>query len=322
MSKESICTKNTIQPCIMSLLSPSAEPVEPNVTTDNIEATFQSVKHKKRKRSCKSGDQMDSNPNKKTLTKTPDKMSDSNSNQQEVVGKGVELSPELKELEKRLNTSMLININKCIAEALQPIKDSIDKIVNSSEKIDHQDTEIKCLSAENATLKSQITELQNDVSSIKSKLHQLENKSLENNLIFRGIGECLNETEDALKDSIHRCITDTFNLQDEHNRLSAARSCVIRKCKRLGRPNPHSPRPISVEFENRRDADAILEYKYYLAKGVFVDKEYCVETERKRRILRPILKAAKMKPELRYKSHMEFDKLVIDGRRYGTRRSR
>ena len=171
MSKESICIKNTIQPCITSLLLPSAEPVEPNVTTDNIEATFQSVKHKKRKRSRKSGDHMDSNPNKKSLTKTPDKMSDTDSNQQEAVGKGVELSPELKELEKRLNTSMLININKCIAEALQPIKDSIDKIVNSSKKIDRQDTEIKCLSDENATLKSQVTDLQNDVSSIKSKLH-------------------------------------------------------------------------------------------------------------------------------------------------------
>ena len=136
---------------------------------------------------------------------------------------------------------MLININKCIAEALKLIKDSIEKIVNSSAKIDHQDTEIKCLTTENATLKSQVTELQNDVSSIKSKLHQLENKSLENNLIFKGIGECLNETEDALKDSIHQCIADTFNFHDEHNRLSAARSCAIRKCKRLGRPNPHRP---------------------------------------------------------------------------------
>ena len=48
----------------------------------------------------------------------------------------VELSPELKELEKRLNTSMLININKSIAEALKPIKDSIDKIVKSSSLID------------------------------------------------------------------------------------------------------------------------------------------------------------------------------------------
>ena len=48
---------------------------------------------------------------------------------------------------------MLININKCIAEALQPIKDSIDKIVNSSAQIDCHDNEIKRLNVENSALK-------------------------------------------------------------------------------------------------------------------------------------------------------------------------
>ena len=43
-----------------------------------------------------------------------------------------------------------------------------------------------------------------------------------------------------------------------------------------------------------------------------------MDTERKHRILQPILRAAKMKPELRFKSRMELDKLVIDGKRYGT----
>ena len=76
--------------------------------------------------------------------------------------------------------------------------------------------------------------------------------------------------------------------------------------------------PNNVEFEKSKDVDAILEYKYYLTSGVYVDREYCVETERKCRILCPILRAAKMKPELRYKSHMECDKLVIDGKCYGT----
>ena len=86
------------------------------------------------------------------MKKTPDKMSQptpvtDNPREEEMpLDKGnseVELSPELKELEKRLNTSMLININKCIAEALKPIKDSIDKIVNSSSLIDRQEIEIK-----------------------------------------------------------------------------------------------------------------------------------------------------------------------------------
>ena len=82
MSKETIWTKNTIQPCIISLLSPSAERIVPSaVASESIEATFQSVKQKKQKRSRKSGDHLDNNnPNKKSLTKTPKKMADSESN--------------------------------------------------------------------------------------------------------------------------------------------------------------------------------------------------------------------------------------------------
>ena len=212
---------------------------------------------------------------------------------------------------------MLININKCIAEAFQPIKDSIDKIVNSSAKIDSHDNEIKRLNTENSALRTLVSDLENDMNSIKSRLNQIENKSLECNLIFRGVDESHNETEGVMKDKIHRVISDTFNYHEEQSRLTAAKTCVIRRCKRLGRLNPQRVRPISVEFESRKDVDAVLEYKYYLAKGVFVDREYCVDTERKRRILRPILCAAKMKPDLKFKSRMEYDKLIIDGKRYG-----
>ena len=178
MSKETACTKG-IQPCIMSMLSPSAELMELSAAkSDPIEAPFQSVKSKKRKRSCKSREHTEINPNKKPVTKTPDKMSVpvpsptskdtiKDNNPDGVKEGSVELSPELKELEKRLNTSMLININRCITEALQPIKDSIDKIVNSSVQIDHHDNEIKHLNVENSVLETQVSELWNDMDSIK-----------------------------------------------------------------------------------------------------------------------------------------------------------
>ena len=165
------------------MLSPSAELIKPSAAnSDLIEVPFQSVKSKKRKRSCKSGEHSDNNPNKKMVTKTPDKISvpEPNPNQKEATTNnnpdGVELSLKLKELEKRLNTSMLININKCIAEALKPIKDSIDKIVNSSAQIDRHDNEIKRLNVDNSALRTQVSELQNDMDSIKLKLNQLENK--------------------------------------------------------------------------------------------------------------------------------------------------
>ena len=52
MSKETECIKKKrIQPCIMSMLSPSAELIELNATnSDLIEAPFQSVKSKKKEK--------------------------------------------------------------------------------------------------------------------------------------------------------------------------------------------------------------------------------------------------------------------------------
>ena len=91
------------------------------------------------------------------------------------------------------------------------MKESIDKIVKYSTLIDRQETEIKQLTEENSCLKSQISELKEDVDTINQKLNSLENRSLECNLIFWGIEEPLNETNDSLKDAIYHHIADTFN---------------------------------------------------------------------------------------------------------------
>ena len=50
--------------------------------------------------------------------------------------------------------------------------------------------------------------------------------------------------------------------------------------------------------------------------GIYVDKEYSYATERDRRLLRPILKAAKNIPELKKKCRLDGNQLVIDSKRY------
>ena len=75
MSKEPICTKKIIQPCITSLLLPSAELSEPQTgaTEDIVEVPFESVKHKKRKHSKNSSDQHGNNSVKRSLKKNQTK---------------------------------------------------------------------------------------------------------------------------------------------------------------------------------------------------------------------------------------------------------
>ena len=65
------------------------------------------------------------------------------------------------------------------------------------------------------------------------------------------------------------------------------------------------------------NADVVHNSRFYLTKGVFIDHEFNLETEKCRKTLRPILHAAKQKSEYRYKSRLKGAKLVIDGKRYG-----
>ena len=79
MSKEPWYTQKIIQPCITSLLSPSAELVVSQTNTnDSVEAPFESVKHKKIKQSKKSSEQSGNNLFKRSMKKNPEKMSTNN----------------------------------------------------------------------------------------------------------------------------------------------------------------------------------------------------------------------------------------------------
>ena len=124
----------------------------------------------------------------------------------------------------------------------------------------------------------------------------------------------MNETDETLIEKFYWIIADTINAMDPAEWLAIAKSYTIRKCRCLGKPNPIRPRPVSVEFYRQSDADAVFEYKYHLSGGIYVDKEFNLETENCRQILRLILQAAKQKLEFRYKSQMDGPKLVIDGR--------
>ena len=102
---------------------------------------------------------------------------------------------------------------------------------------------------------------------------------------------------------------------DEDKLLSACR-IVIKSCKRLGRFNKNITRPVSVEFQHKEDTDFIMDNRFDLAKGIYVDCEYPADTEKKRKTLLPILKAAKRLPEYKRQSRLDDDKLVLKGRPY------
>ena len=279
---------------------------------------------KKRKRRNRSSGSPKTNPNKKVNMEDPTASSKNEQNtptppeaQTPLVSiPEVTLSPELLELERRLNKNMITNIASGIKTALKPFQESIKNIEKSSDLIIRQETRIKELTEENTNLLEEVKKVKTEPAEFKERLFSLENKSLECNLIFRGVDEVVNETNESLKERIYWLLADTVDNPNASERLAAAKSLDIYRCRRLGKVNPARPRPISVEFDSKNNANAVYNQRFYLASGIFVDREFNFETEKCRRTLRPILRAAKQKPEFRYTSSMDGSKLVIDGKRY------
>ena len=151
---------------------------------------------------------------------------------------------------------------------------------------------------------------------MKRQLTKIESKNLDCSLIIKGIAEEYKENESTIIDKIHHTLSDIMQGETLNEKLLAAGHIAIKDCRRLGRYTRFRTRPISVELVHKEDTNFILDNRFDLAKGVYVDCEYPAETERKRKTLLPILKAAKRLPDYKWQSRLEDDKLVLKGRPY------
>ena len=57
-------------------------------------------------------------------------------------------------------------------------------------------------------------EVKSELNSFKERITNLENRSLECDLIFRGVEEPLNETMESMKERLYWIIADTINTPD------------------------------------------------------------------------------------------------------------
>ena len=143
-------------------------------------------------------------------------------------GTDIVLTPELELLEKKLNFTMAANMTAHFA----PIQSAIDKILHSSNIIENQQRRIEDLTMENCKLKSEVFHLRGEVHDPKDRMNSIENKALENNLIFHGIPDNENEYLNQLVDKLQRNFADTIDIYDDKIRLQRARGIHIARCKR------------------------------------------------------------------------------------------
>ena len=142
----------------------------------------------------------------------------------------VELTPELKLLETRLQSKFDHSINT----ALEPIQEQLSKLANTNDEVVQQQIEIKTLKQENNALKKVVMDLQGNYDELKTRLNRLENKSLERNLIFSGIPENRWENDDSRVNTLYQYIANTYEYRNPQEKFARASSIMIERCKRLG----------------------------------------------------------------------------------------
>ena len=196
---------------------------------------------------------------------------------------------DISELESRLNENIKSTIGSSIKEALKVMQSSICTSVQNNPTIKSHSKEIEGLHEENLRLNRKVQQLSAEQHKMKNQLTKIESKHLDQSLIIRGIMEEFKETEAIICEKIHQILSNIMQGDTGEEKLVAARHILIKNCKQLGCFNSKRIRPISVELTHQEDIEFILENRFDLEKGVYVDREYPVETEHKRKTLLPVL---------------------------------
>lgn len=173
--------------------------------------------------------------------------------------------------------------------------------------------------SQNTVLKQKITELENKNSRLEQRMKKIEtaqidaeNYSRRENLIIEGVTEKQNENvENILKTIFTKLSVDSVD------------DMKFDRCHRLGAYNAQrrSPRAIIVRFmwfqdrmnvwAKRREIQQISDPDL-TSRGMFMKEHFCMETEKNRSQLLPILKAAKNIPEIT-SARLDKDRLKING---------
>ena len=226
------------------------------------------------------------------------------------------LSKEMKMLEKRLKESLQMMLKETMNAVLKPIQESIDKLQASQSTMEAHEIQIVKLQKDNVSLTEEVTHLKAEMHGVQVKLNKLEDMSLESNLILHGIEEQSPDDLEARIKKVYNAISSTINRDTPAERLVVAHEVEIVRTRRLGKADQNKTRPLNVEFASKYDAEQIFANRFSMDQGIYVDREFCFETEKARHLLRPVLKAAKGIKEYNCKCRLEGNQLVLDGKRH------
>ena len=114
---------------------------------------------------------------------------------------------------------------------LKHIQDSIDNLLVLKTNMETQEGRIAQLKRENIKLNNELTHIKSEMCNFQRKINQLEDRSLEWNLIFQGICETIPDDVDARMEKIYNAVSDTISRDTQEERLQLSRDVEIIKTR-------------------------------------------------------------------------------------------
>ena len=221
--------------------------------------------------------------------------------------KDKENSSDLGELEKRLLAGFALMIQK----EIEPLKSDIKEIKEEQRLNIPGNSTGRCES-----IARRFNQTDEKHRKLQDRISFLEDQLLEKNMIFQGILESEYEDTKDIKTGIVKAIANTMQGETEEDKTKSAGDTSIASVERMGKYNPLRTRPVKVKFSDKKDVDNLFKNRKKLPRGIYIDKEYSKATEKERRLLRPVIKAARRIDKYKGSCRLDGPQLVIEGKRY------
>ena len=192
------------------------------------------------------------------------------------------------------------------------ISSLFDNYKTSCEKTE---TDVKTLQLENSVLRNEISVLTTKHDQMKEELLELKARSMQENLLFFGLGEPPRGQKDSCEMMLRDFLKCQLQIADDR-----ADAIVFDRVHRLGKPkyDPRSnPRPIVAKFENFPDREVVRKAGIELNKrrnGFSVREQFPPEIEERRKKLYPVMRRYLQNDENRVS--LVRDKLYVNGKLY------
>ena len=168
---------------------------------------------------------------------------------------------------------------------------------------------IKTVEKKLAKVEEHNKNLQSENMQLKEKLLDVEYRQRRNNLIFEGVADMPKESDLDCIAKVRSVLRSIPGIKVDEFRID--------RCYRLDgayKPNSKGSCRILCAFNWYYDVQCILHNRKCLPKGVYVSEDLPEEWVDRCKVLKPIYNAVRCNDVLKMKTHLNKDKLVIDGK--------